>query len=60
MIAGLEQRGLKRSEIARQSGVSRATVSRYGNGYAKAPAYECVVRIKNLSAAYRISDLKQK
>lgn len=60
MIAGLEQRGLSRSEIARGSGVSKATVTRYGNGTIVDPSYLTAIKIQKFADSVRVFPLKQK
>lgn len=58
MIAGLEAAGLSRSDIARQADVSKATVTRLGNGNGKAPGYVTVEKIKSLSDSVCVSHTK--
>ena len=48
MIAGLEQRGLSRSQIAARSGLSRQTIFRFAEGMARAPTLESYQRLAEL------------
>ncbi|MCA1404681.1 helix-turn-helix domain-containing protein [Ensifer sp. IC3342] len=50
IIAGLESQGMKPSEIARQTGLSRMTVWRIANGETSRPSYDTVDRLKSLAA----------
>ena len=54
MIAGLEDHGLSRSEIAEQSGLSKATIWRYATGTVRDPLYSKVKRIERLCTRYSV------
>ena len=49
MLAGLQRCGLSLTEIAEQSGVSRATVHRGVNGQALAPSHDTFTRLSSLA-----------
>lgn len=48
MIAGLEHHGISQQEIARRTGVSRATVWRMANGMGRSHRYSTDFRIEEL------------
>jgi hypothetical protein len=50
LIAGLEGRGLTRSEIASQTGLSRMTIWRFANGMAREPSHRVVSRLETFAA----------
>lgn len=58
MIAGLEAAGLTRADIARQAEVSKATITRLGNGDGIRPGYNTIARIKSLQDSVRVSHTK--
>ena len=49
LIAGLEQIGLSRSEIAERAGLSRQTLYRLVNGDGRAPQFETFEKLEKLS-----------
>lgn len=49
LIAGLENHGVSQQEIARRTGVSRATVWRLANGVCQNHFHETVTKIRALS-----------
>jgi DNA-binding NarL/FixJ family response regulator len=58
LIAGLEDQGLSRDDIARQSNLSPATVWRYATQNVRQPSYQTASRIESLAKKYAISTLK--
>lgn len=59
IIAGLESQGYSQPEIARNTGLSRATVWRIATGSATRPSYETITRLKDFSENVRsVSDMK--
>lgn len=59
MITGLEAAGLSRTDIARQADVSKATITRLGNGDAIRPGYDTIAKLKNLQDSVRVLHTKQ-
>jgi transcriptional regulator with XRE-family HTH domain len=47
MIKRLEIEGFRRAEIARQSGLSRSTISRLANGKIQNPVYDTSVALQH-------------
>jgi lambda repressor-like predicted transcriptional regulator len=48
MIAGLEQAGLSRTEIAREAGLSRNTIWRAATGMWREPDHQSVVKLDRI------------
>jgi transcriptional regulator with XRE-family HTH domain len=48
LVADLRKAGLSPQEIARQSGVGRATIWRFENCEANSPAYSTVAKLEQL------------
>jgi transcriptional regulator with XRE-family HTH domain len=48
MIAGLEDRGLSRTQIAEEAGLSRATVWRLATGEAREPSWQTIDALRNI------------
>jgi len=60
LVAALESQGMTRTEIAEQSGLSRATVWRVAVGDARRPSHETVERLVALNNFRSVSPMKQK
>jgi transcriptional regulator with XRE-family HTH domain len=61
LIAGLEEMGFSRSEIAYGAGVSRATVWRLASGEIQSPNYATAVKLQKYAEnPVRVSPVKQK
>lgn len=48
MVAGLEQVGFSRTEIARETGLARTTIWRAANGMWREPDHQSVVRLDSV------------
>jgi hypothetical protein len=61
LIAGLEDQGLSRDDIAKQTRLSRATVWRYATQNVRSPHLHTATRIEQLAKKYAVvSPMKQK
>jgi len=61
LIAGIESRGISRTEIAVGARISRTTVWRLATGEARAPSFETITRlIRYEEKIALVSPMKQK
>lgn len=60
LIAGLEQSGYTRTDIATATGLSRQTIWRFANGMARDPKHDTAVRIKNFAEVHSVTPMLQK
>lgn len=48
MLQGLESAGMRRAEIARQTGIDKSSIGRFAEGLIRKPSYEKFKRIEDL------------
>ncbi|MDX0230258.1 helix-turn-helix domain-containing protein [Sinorhizobium meliloti] len=60
IIAGIESTGMTKSEIARETGLSRMTVWRYSVGEFSKPSYDTVIRLQALAERRAVTDMLRK
>jgi transcriptional regulator with XRE-family HTH domain len=56
LIAGLEDQGISRTEIAQATGLSRDTIWRLATGTARQPYFQTIDRLQDFAAARKNFD----
>lgn len=57
IIAGIESTGMTKSEIARETGLSRQTLWRLSIGETSRPSYDTYARLKSLADRHNRADV---